>query len=131
MRYSLFCVAGAGLLASTTAYAENEAAPAAAASASAPVIKVGSTLRSAEGRRIGTTQRQLKAENGAPTTFTVIFDPRCVYIPVSTLSQSDTVLGTSLTNSEINKLRKNDMTSALHLVRNTTPTISPRLMSPD
>src|SRR3546814_9007777 len=42
MRYSLFCVAVAGLLASTTAYAENEAAPAAAASASAPVIKVGS-----------------------------------------------------------------------------------------
>src|SRR3546814_4512745 len=68
MRYSLFCVAVAGLLASTTAYAENEAAPAAAASASAPVIKVGSTLRSAEGSRIGTIQRQLKDENGAPTT---------------------------------------------------------------
>src|SRR3546814_9467385 len=48
MRYSLFCVAVAGLLASTTAYAENEAAPAAAASASAPVIKVGSTLRRSE-----------------------------------------------------------------------------------
>src|SRR3546814_4892927 len=89
MRYSLFCVAVAGLLASTTAYAENEAAPAAAASASAPVIKVGSTLRSAEGSRIGTIQRQLKDENGAPTTVSVIFDSRFVYIPVSTLSQSD------------------------------------------
>lgn len=83
----------AASLATVPAMAQEASAPAAAAN-----VKQGAMVYSADGRRIGRVDR---VRDGAVN---IIFDGRIVRIPVSTLSDADKGLTTSLTRKDVTKL---------------------------
>ena len=76
----------------------------AVAAHAAPVLKQGSMLISADGRKIGQIDRIIPAPDGTPSVANVIFDERMVHIPASTISVTDTAVVTSLSRAEIRKL---------------------------
>ena len=98
MRLVLCCVA-ASIAFSSAAFAQ-DAAPAPTAAVAAAEIKPGSMLVSADGKRIGRIER-VTAEG----TASIIFDSRFVYVPTSTISASDRGLVTSLSRSDVRRLK--------------------------
>jgi hypothetical protein len=100
---SLCCVAAAAaLLAAPVALAQSPAEPAPAA---APAFKSGSMLVSADGKRIGRIERVVRGSDGTPLSAAVIFDSRFVYIPASSISAANGRFATTLTQSEVRKLK--------------------------
>jgi hypothetical protein len=92
---ALIALAVAG---AATAQTAPVAAPAAMA---AP--KVGTIVKSSDGRTLGRVDR-VNAKDGAPVSVNVIVDGRLAHIPMATLSGSDGALVTSLTKAEASKL---------------------------
>jgi hypothetical protein len=101
------CIAvAAALFGATAALAETSAPDTAPAAASSPVsLKSGLMLWSSEGKRIGRIERVITARDGTPVSASVIFDSRFVYVPVSTITASDSGVKTSLTRAEVSKLK--------------------------
>ncbi|QZP09947.1 hypothetical protein K5X80_16080 [Caenibius sp. WL] len=83
----------AASLATVPAMAQEASAPAAASN-----VKQGVMVYSADGRRIGRVDR---VRDGAVS---IIFDGRIVRIPVSTLSDAEKGVTTSLTRKDVTKL---------------------------
>ncbi|MBA4354067.1 MAG: hypothetical protein C0409_05195 [Novosphingobium sp.] len=94
--HSVFALA-LGLVALPAA-AQTAAPAAAVAATTAPEIKAGEMVWSAEGRRIGRVDR-VRGEAVA-----VIRDMKMIYIPITTLSVSERGLVSTLTTKEINRL---------------------------
>jgi hypothetical protein len=86
----------------SVAIAQTAAEPAPAA---AVALKSGVSLTSADGKRIGRIERIVKAADGSPVSASVIVDSRFVYVPASTLSASGNGFTTSLTRTEVRKLK--------------------------
>lgn len=72
---------------------------AAPVAASAQAVKNGATMYSADGKRLGKINR---ISDGAAT---IIFDSRFVRVPVSTLSEADGKLVTSMDYAAVRKLK--------------------------
>jgi hypothetical protein len=91
------------LLASTAALAQESAAPAAEApaTAAAPELQLGKFVTTTDGLRVGRIDRINADKDGKPATVAIIYQSRFVFIPVSTLSAKDRGFVTSLTRKEV------------------------------
>ena len=102
----LFCLAATMAAFPALAHAAEEtpaAAPAPAEAQAAVDVKTGVLVVAADGRRIGRVERVF-SYNGAPQSVSVIYNGRLVRIPVSTLSNSERGLVSTLTSKEIKGL---------------------------
>lgn len=76
----------------------------AAIAADTPVIKTNALVKTVDGRKVGFIDRVLKNSAGEPTGVQIIYSGRFVVIPVTTLSEAEKGLVTSLTAKEVNRL---------------------------
>jgi hypothetical protein len=102
MRLSICCAALVSTLTLSATAMAQEAAPAVAA---APAVKVGALLKSSDGKRIGRIERVVTSKAGTAVSASLIVDSRFVYVPVSTISASDSGLVTSLSRADVRKLK--------------------------
>lgn len=79
-------------------------APAAAPSA-APAVTKGSTLRAADGKKLGKIDRVNVGGDGTVQSVALIHDGRYVYVPGNTLTASESGVTTSLSRAEVRKLK--------------------------
>ena len=73
----------------------------AAEAAAAPNLKRGALVFSADSKRIGRVDYVGTAKDGSPLDVAVIYQSKMVHIPVSTLSNTDRGLTTTLTASQL------------------------------
>ena len=93
MRSIKLLLIAASFVAATPAMAQDAGAPAAASN-----VKKGVMVYSADGRRIG------RVDFVRDNAVGIIYNSRFVKIPVSTLSDSDKGVTTSLTGKDVSKL---------------------------
>ena len=94
MKFSFAFAAALSLSLSTAAIAADAAA----------VIKPHAPVKTVDGRKVGFIDRVLKNSAGEPTGVQIIYSGRFVVIPVTTLSEAEKGLVTSLTAKEVNRL---------------------------
>lgn len=73
----------------------------AADAAAAPTLKRGALVFSADSKRIGRIDYVGLAKDGSPVDVAVIYQSKMVHIPVSTLSNTDRGVATTLKASEL------------------------------
>lgn len=94
MRSIKLLLIAASFVAAVPAMAQDAGAPAAASN-----VKKGVMVYSADGRRIGRVDRV------RDDAVNIIYDGRMIRIPVSTLSDADKGVTTSLTGKEVSRLK--------------------------
>ncbi|GAD47331.1 hypothetical protein NT2_01_00990 [Caenibius tardaugens NBRC 16725] len=94
MRSIKLLLIAASFAAAAPAMAQDGSAPAAASN-----VKKGAMVYSADGRRIGRVDRI------RDDAVNIIYDGRMIRIPVSTLTDSDKGVTTSLTGKEVSRLK--------------------------
>jgi len=101
MRFAFLCAALISTLQVSTIAAAQDPAPAAT-----PLeLKRSALIFSSDGKRVGRIDYVGKNKEGTPAYVAVIFDSRLVHIPLSTLSANDKGYATTLTFSQVSKLK--------------------------
>ena len=71
----------------------------------ASMMKAGSVVTTADGKRIGRVDRVITDSTGNPTSISLIYSDHFVRIPASTVSTGADGLTTTLTRADVSKLR--------------------------
>lgn len=96
MKLLILSAAALAIAAPAAAFAENAAAPAASVTP-----KLGATITTSDGKRLGRVDDIHSATKNEAASVGVIYDGRFVFVPVSTLTATDKGYTTSLSLKEV------------------------------